>query len=181
MTSQAEDAGRPNVPYRSWVFVVNNYSKEEEEVVRSLVPKAVRLACGREVGESGTPHLQGYVRFEKAIKFSGLKKLLPRANLQLRRGSESQASKYALKDGNVLVDHGVDHDRGKGEKRSREEECDEIIEEIEKGETYGRIRNRHKRFCFWNRKHVIGYMYDERKLTSDSDWDPSKLIDLERI
>jgi len=132
--------------------------------VAALQPKADRLVVGREVAPStGTVHLQGYVRFVKSIRFSGVKKLLPRAHIEERKGAESQATAYCKKDGSILVDHGIDADRGTGpreRKRSRDEEASEVIEEIEKGQPYGAIRNRHKLFCFWHRRHVVDYIND---------------------
>jgi len=163
------------VPLRNWVFTVFNPTEVIEKKVLELQPLAIRLAVGREkCPTTGTPHLQGYIRFEKSRRFSWVKEHLPDGtHIELRKGSESQASKYALKDGDVLVDHGVDCDRGKDLKRTRNEETDEIIEEIDKGESYGRIRNRHRRFCFWHSDKVIREMVHHRRLQTDPEWDPA--------
>ena len=45
-----------------WCFTLNNYSVEEEETIRNA-PCAYML-FGRERGDEGTPHLQGYVHFK---------------------------------------------------------------------------------------------------------------------
>lgn len=165
-----------DVPLRAWCFTVFNPTEEVLERVVALQFQAVRLVVGREkCPDTGTPHLQGYIRFEKSHRFAAVKKLLPDgAHIEPRKGRESQASAYCRKDGDVLVDKGVDVDRGKdGVKRTRDEELEEIIEEIEKGETYGRIRNRHKKFFFWYRRNVVDYMHDERVLPRDPDYLPS--------
>ncbi len=57
------------------------------------------LVYGFEKGESGTPHLQGYVTFEKPIYFTAVSKLLPRAHIEVCKGSPKQARDYAIKDG----------------------------------------------------------------------------------
>lgn len=178
-STTAPDVGRKGIPYRNWCFTVFNPTQDDEARIVALKDKAIRLAVGRETcPTSGTPHLQGYIRFIKAQKFTTVVNAIkPGCHLELRKGTESEASTYALKDGNVLVDHGVDADRGKGLKRSRDEETDEIIEEIEKGEKYGAIRNRHKRFFFWHRRFVLGFMHDHRRLASDPDHDPSPCFD----
>lgn len=57
-------------PAKAWVFTLNNYT--EEEILSSIVPqfqeKATRWYFAKEVGESGTPHLQGTVEFKKKLR-----------------------------------------------------------------------------------------------------------------
>lgn len=43
------------------------------------------MVCGREKGESGTPHLQGTICFRSARSFSAVSKLLPRAHVEVCR------------------------------------------------------------------------------------------------
>lgn len=166
----------PKVPLRAWCFTVFNPTAEIEEQMRSLESQAVRLVVGREkCPTTGTPHLQCYIRLHKSIRFAAMKKLLPDgSHIEPRKGTETEASTYCKKDGDILIDKGVDHDSG-AEKKHRDDEADEIIEEIEKGESYGRIRNRHKRFCFWHRRNVLDYMRDERRCTADQNFDPSRV------
>jgi len=58
---------------------------------------------GREVGESGTPHLQCYVALLKKKKFSALKKLFPNGHLTVCRGTPQQNYDYCSKDGNFVT------------------------------------------------------------------------------
>jgi len=51
-----------------------------------------------EVGETGTTHFQGYLELKQAQRLTWLKKALPRAHLEKRKGSRSQAVLYCLKD-----------------------------------------------------------------------------------
>jgi hypothetical protein len=48
-----------------WVFTLNNPTGEEEGQVQELEKRAevTVMVGGREVGEMGTPHLQGYIEF----------------------------------------------------------------------------------------------------------------------
>lgn len=85
--------------HRAWVFTLNNYSDEEENKLFDT-PDGVRyICCGREIGESGTPHLQGYMVFDNQVRISTCKKLLPRAHWEVRRGTDKQAREYCMKEG----------------------------------------------------------------------------------
>jgi len=169
----------PN-PLRAWCFTVFNYTPEDEERIKALVPKCERLAVGREIApEEGTPHLQGYVRFKASRRAGWVQSSIKDGcHVEPRAGTETQAATYALEDGDILIDHGFNCDEG-SRKRSRQEEMLEIIDEIEKGEPYGRIRLRHKGFVFWNRRAVLDYYHDHKRARGYTDtyeppssWDP---------
>ena len=70
---------------RGWCFTLNNYSVEEEETIRNA-PCAYML-FGRERGDEGTPHLQGYVHFKNEKSLKQLKALMPRAHVEARKGT----------------------------------------------------------------------------------------------
>lgn len=87
--------------YRAFCFTLNNYTPEEVEQVKSW--DARYLIFGKEVGESGTPHLQGYVYFAEAKTLSALKKKFSaRAHWEVARGTPKQAAEYCEKDGDVF-------------------------------------------------------------------------------
>lgn len=84
---------------RGWCFTVNNFNDAQINTLNGL--ECRYLVYGQEVGESGTPHLQGYVEFEHPKTLGGLKKILPTAHWEQRKGTPEQASTYCKKDGQV--------------------------------------------------------------------------------
>lgn len=99
--------------YRNWCFTLNNYSFTEAATVLALTGvqdvntaetahanSAVVYVCyGQEVGENGTPHLQGYIEMCRPFRLAGMKKIIPRAHFEQRRGTQAQAIEYCKKDG----------------------------------------------------------------------------------
>lgn len=92
---------------KNWVFTVNNYTDEEHQALQTIVEtndNVVYIIFGRETGEQGTPHLQGYLVLHNRMRLQQVKRLpgLSRAHLELRRGSHEQAREYCSKDGDVF-------------------------------------------------------------------------------
>jgi len=85
-----------------WCFTLNNYTNEEEENIRAFIlgEMASYGIFGREISESGTPHLQGYLELRTRCRLNTLKRRLNgRIHLECRRGSSKEASDYCKKDG----------------------------------------------------------------------------------
>ncbi len=57
------------------------------------------MVYGRETGASGTPHLQGFTQLSKQTSFSVVKRHLPGAHIEKRKGTPLQAADYCKKDG----------------------------------------------------------------------------------
>jgi len=90
---------------RAYVFTVNNYTDEDEHQVWALphYHGNVKYICvGKEVGESGTHHLQGYVYFNEKKSLKQLKEWFPTAHFEEKRGTHKQASDYCKKDGDFF-------------------------------------------------------------------------------
>jgi len=86
---------------RGWCFTLNNWTQPERDQL--IASKRFQyLIFGEETGESGTPHLQGYVHFRDAATFKQAQKRLgvgTRVHLERRKGSLDQAIRYCQKDG----------------------------------------------------------------------------------
>lgn len=84
-----------------WVFTLNNPTTDDKDNVASLGSDLSRikyLVVGREVGDNGTPHLQGFVVFSGVHSRARVSGFLPRAHLETARGTSKQASDYCKKD-----------------------------------------------------------------------------------
>lgn len=92
-------------PSIRWCFTLNNYTKEEySSIVLCFNEKSKLYIIGDEIGEKGTPHLQGYVEFKSKIRPLGLFEF-NRIHWEKCKGSREDNIKYCSKQ-NVLVSFG---------------------------------------------------------------------------
>jgi len=77
---------------RAWVFTLNNPTEELK-----FGPEVKFATWQLEQGENGTNHYQGYIIMAKPTRLTGMKKVLPRAHLEIRRGTHEEAAAYANK------------------------------------------------------------------------------------
>jgi len=80
-----------------WCFTLNNYGEGEYTDIQGW--DFTYIVVGKEKGENGTPHLQGYVEFTKKKRITTLKKLNSRIHWERRKGTAQQAADYCKKDG----------------------------------------------------------------------------------
>lgn len=86
---------------RNWCFTINNYTEDDLKSIPDWDCKAV--AFSQETGESGTPHLQGFVCFQNAVRLSTMKLLHPRAHWEIMRGSIQDNERYCSKQEQLTV------------------------------------------------------------------------------
>lgn len=88
---------------KHWCFTLNNYSQDDELRLQALGPPVVHAVIGREVGESGTPHLQGYLCLSERKRMAFVKRLIG-GNPHVEVARNVQASiTYCEKDGDFFV------------------------------------------------------------------------------
>ena len=99
-------AGDKRANGKRWCFTLNNWT--DADVARLKKVNCKYMVVGVEVGDKGTPHLQGYVRLTKSTRFNAVKKLIgPRAHIEPARGTELENDKYCRKDGVIALEMGT--------------------------------------------------------------------------
>lgn len=99
----------PSPQSRRWVFTLNNYTDDDEQVVGDFLdgPRCVYGVVGRELGDSGTPHLQGFFILMQPMRLAAIRNALhPRAHYEVAKGTSRQAADYCQKEAD-FDEHGV--------------------------------------------------------------------------
>lgn len=78
-TGRNTKISRP-VKARNWTFTLNNYTQED---IKSICDSKYQYIFQEEKGSQGTPHLQGLLSSTNAISFNSVKKLLPKAHIEV--------------------------------------------------------------------------------------------------
>ena len=92
---------------KNWCFTLNNWTEEELDMISSIVPKICeKSVVGKEVGDQGTPHLQGFCSFKKKCRPLS-HEFPPRMHWEKCRGTIQQNIEYCQKEGNVVIRLGV--------------------------------------------------------------------------
>ncbi len=93
-------------PSVRWCFTFNNYTDGDVNDISSKVPiLCKKYIVAKEVGESGTPHLQGYLEFKKKCRPKGL--FSEKIHWEKSKGSALDNSIYCSKDENIILVHGM--------------------------------------------------------------------------
>lgn len=105
---------------RAWCFTVNNYADEDEVLIKGIVCRYI--VFGHEVGECGTPHLQGYIYFKSAKTLRAvLRQFAPiKPHLEPAKGDAETNRKYCTKED--VNDFFEDGDRPRSRKEIGEDE-----------------------------------------------------------
>lgn len=157
----------------AWIYTINNYT--DDDVLRlEAIEGTARHVCGKEVGESGTPHLQGYVRFKESKRFSWWKNQFPRAHVEVRAGTEEEAVTYCKKDGVIVIDEGAPEERPSG-KRTRHQIASDVQTMAQEGASFKKICLKYPELHLYNRRGVQGVIADFKHWSSNpscESWSP---------
>lgn len=122
---------------KNYIFVVNNY---ESLLDPDLWPHMAFCIYQEEVGESGTPHLQGYVQFTQKRTFATVSQLpgLESAHIEVARGSPADNIAYCTKEEGRLggpYEYGTRPTKGQGARK----DLDVISDQLKAGHSLKRI------------------------------------------
>lgn len=84
--------------FRNFCFTMNNYSNTE--LVDNI--NCRYIAYAKEVGASGTPHLQGFICFYNATTKKSVIKQMPGCHIESMNGTLRQSEDYCSKEGQLV-------------------------------------------------------------------------------
>jgi len=90
-------------PSKKWCFTLNNYTESEHELILMIFSSnSSKFIIGKEIAESGTHHLQGYVEWPRKIRPISLN-LPSRIHWEKARGTRADNLVYCSKEGNFIT------------------------------------------------------------------------------
>lgn len=90
-------------PAKRWLFVLNNYTEDEINKIVPIIKEYCLVGIiGKEVGEKGTPHLQGYFEFKKKARPKGIFNN-KRIHFKPCKGNRKSNIDYCSKDNEVIL------------------------------------------------------------------------------
>ncbi len=121
---------------RRWTFTMNNYTAEQVLTITDLTKKddgsAVinYIVVGYEIGDQGTPHLQGYVEFCVKRTLTSVKSFVGQSgHFEVSQGNAIQNTEYCTKDKDILIQWGEPMTQGK------RKDIEDVISAIQQGST----------------------------------------------
>ena len=132
---------------RPFAFTLNNYNDEHIELLSYFAESDVcrYMVYQREVGDSGTPHLQGYLELEKPKTLTACKTSIGISTIHLEFARNRVAARnYCFKEesrlpGTEPTEFGTFRDTGAG----RRTDLDLVVEDIRNGGTIAEIAEDH--------------------------------------
>lgn len=96
--SPSPSSGKQPSACKRWCFTLNNYTDEEVDNLISIFRSNSSYIFSKEIGDCGTPHLQGYVEFLAKQRLTAIKKFNNRIHWERCKGNRETNVNYILKD-----------------------------------------------------------------------------------
>ncbi len=86
--------------FRNWCFTLNNPTMTPAGLLKELDddPRIRYAVFQEEQGDNEVSHYQGYLELSTSCRLTAMKKLIPRAHFEQRRGNRDQARDYCMKE-----------------------------------------------------------------------------------
>lgn len=138
-----------SAPAKTWDLTVNNYDNTDIDLLKSWSEEVNTMVVSKEVGESGTRHLQGRITFKRAYRLTALKKLHGTAHWEATKAT--QDSLYCMKQGSEVIINISNKRQGK------RTDLDDAIAMAEGGATAGELWRAHPKTMVRYSKGILKY------------------------
>lgn len=125
-----------NIQRKNWCFTLNNYTDEEySRLLSSLRDISDYFIVGKEIGQQGTPHIQGYCSLKGRHYLSSVKdKISQRAHWETAKGSRAHNRVYCSKGGDFEeFGTSVREEEGRNKRKTRDELATEYRQLLVRG------------------------------------------------
>lgn len=135
---------------KHWCFTINNYT--DSDLIKLSEFDCEYIIYGKEVGENGTPHLQGYMCLLNRKTLGWLKKNFhPTCHLEQKRGKVSEALNYCKKDGDFVERGNIPQEQAARGAAATKEKYQTIIKHARAGNMFEIEENEPHVFLQYNR------------------------------
>jgi len=167
---------------KDWSLTLNNYTDLEKKVFKRWASEVKLMVISKEIGETGTKHLQGRIIFTRTYTMKALKKLFPRVHWEMTKCRSD--SLYLLKaDSRKFID--VDN-----RKQGHRTDLDTVIKDVRAGATKKKLWESHPnamlryhkgfyeamKFIAPIEEHIIDFSLDDFGWEPLDDWTKMNII-----
>ena len=153
------NASARSIAAKWWSFTLNNYTQQDLDRLSTPNDAIEYIIYGKEVGASGTPHLQGTVCFHERLRRRQVTNIIGQAHFTVTRFL-AQSIDYCKKDGDFLEVGTIPKD-GKG--KGRRSDLEDFKASVKEGLTCEKeLREVHSSVCALYPRFVKSYIDDLR-------------------
>lgn len=146
---------------KHWCFTLNNYTPADLDRLSSPLNGVDYLIYGKEVGASGTPHLQGTVCFQSRKRLQQVISIIGQAHCSVTRYL-AQSIEYCKKDGD-FSEFGEVPEQAQGRGEEKRSELEDFKASVKEGVTSEKeLRELHSSVCASFPRFVKEYIDDNK-------------------
>lgn len=148
---------------KNWSFTLNNYTPADVDRLSVQIPGVTYLIFGKEVGASGTPHLQGTVCFESRKRLQQVVAALGQCHCSPTIAL-LPSIEYCKKDGEFTEWGTVPVQEASGRRGNKRSDLDAFKDSVKEGVTnITELRELHSSVCAQYPRFVKEYLDDHRE------------------